>query len=94
MSFEEYLTQKKIDFLKFKETEPDRYLEWENIFLQISQRSFTIQKLNLINFIRRRFPFKEEFINHETNTSNEKSPEIPQSAPKGAARPMFKRKLS
>lgn len=56
MTFEEYLTGKKIDSLAFKKAEPTRWNEWENEFAQLHPDSFTLQKLNLINPIRRKYP--------------------------------------
>jgi len=59
ITFEEYLVQKKIDPIKFKEAEQGKYKEFEHIFSQVHPNSFTVQKLNLINFIRRQYPLKE-----------------------------------
>jgi len=56
VSFEEYLAAKKIDSLAFKTAEPARWAEWENEFAQLHPDSFTLQKLNLINPIRRKYP--------------------------------------
>ena len=56
LSFEEYLAQKKIDSQRFKLADPHKFEEYEKIFLQVSPDSFTMQKLNVINFIRREFP--------------------------------------
>jgi len=55
VSFEEYLTAKKIDSLAFKTAEPARWSEWESEFAQLHPDSFTLQKLNLINPIRRKY---------------------------------------
>ena len=65
--FQEYLTDKKIDPVKFKSSEPDRYLEFENIFSQVSQTSFTAQKLFLINSLRRKY-LLEESLPEEVKT--------------------------
>jgi hypothetical protein len=56
VSFEEYLSGKKIDSLAFKNAEPARWAEWEMEFAQLHPDSFTLQKLNLINPIRRKYP--------------------------------------
>lgn len=59
MTFEEYLLGKKIDSVAFKTTEPARWSEWDVEFSQLHPDSFTLQKLNLINPIRRKYPVKE-----------------------------------
>ncbi|TAH21598.1 MAG: hypothetical protein EAZ08_02505 [Cytophagales bacterium] len=53
--FEKYLVGKKISPEKFKQAEPARYEEFETLFLQIHPKSFTSQKLYLINKIRRMY---------------------------------------
>ena len=57
MTFEEYLTSKKIDSLAFLNAEPEKYKEYKEIFEQMHPNSFSMQKLNMINPIRRRYPF-------------------------------------
>lgn len=56
MNFEEYLFGKKIDSKAFKAAEANRWKEWESEFEQLHPDSFTLQKLNLINPIRRKYP--------------------------------------
>jgi hypothetical protein len=58
MSYEEYLTGKKIDSAAFKAAEPARWKEWQDLFGQISEQSFTAQKLYLINPTRRKYHLK------------------------------------
>lgn len=60
VNFEEYLSGKKIDSLAFKAKEPQRWNEWESEFSQLHPDSFTLQKLNLINPIRRKYPLQPE----------------------------------
>jgi hypothetical protein len=55
VTFEEYLISKKIDSLAFKSAEPDRWSEWQKLFEEMSEASFTAQKLYLINPIRRKY---------------------------------------
>ncbi|MEJ0031783.1 MAG: hypothetical protein WDO15_16030 [Bacteroidota bacterium] len=55
MTFEEYLISKKVDSTAFRNAEPDRWKEWEQLFSQVSEASFTAQKLYLINPIRRKY---------------------------------------
>jgi len=60
MQFDEYLKEKKIDPIKFKAGEPDRYEEFKKVFDQVHPNSFTQQKLFLINKLRRSYPWKEQ----------------------------------
>lgn len=53
MNFEEYLVSKKIDPQKFKTGEPERWQEWQDVFEEVHPKSFTDQKLFLINKMRR-----------------------------------------
>jgi hypothetical protein len=54
-SFEEYLVSKKIDSDAFKKAEPEVWKAWKNEFEQVHPNSFTVQKLNLINPVRRKY---------------------------------------
>jgi hypothetical protein len=56
VSFEEYLIRKKIDRDAFAKAEPERFAEWMSNFDQVSEQSFTTQKLYLINPVRRKYP--------------------------------------
>jgi hypothetical protein len=53
--FEAYLAKKNIDSQKFKAAEPQRYADFLRIFGQMHEHSFTLQKLYLINQIRRKY---------------------------------------
>ncbi|HNP18133.1 MAG TPA: hypothetical protein PKL31_06845 [Fulvivirga sp.] len=59
MNFEEYLKGKKIDPHKFKESELELWNEFEGIFKEMHPKSFTLQKLFLINAIRLKYPYIE-----------------------------------
>lgn len=59
MNFEQYLLDKKINSEAFKSGEPARWEEWLGEFEQINPKSFTAQKLYLINTIRRKYPLLE-----------------------------------
>ena len=59
MTFDEYLISKKIDSLSFKTTEPTLWAKFNDLFEQMHPKSFTMQKLNLINGIRRKYQLKE-----------------------------------
>lgn len=54
-SFEAYLVSKKIDSLAFRSAEPKVWNAWKIEFDQVHPNSFTLQKLNLINPIRRKY---------------------------------------
>ncbi len=56
MDFETFLISKKINSAAFKEGEPKLWQEFKFEFDQLHPKSFTAQKLFLINGIRRRFP--------------------------------------
>ncbi len=60
MTFEEYLTSKKIDGGEFSRRQPGRYAEWQSLFSETHPESFTMQKKFLINDTRRLYPLKEE----------------------------------
>lgn len=53
--FETYLVSKRIDSQAFKNAEPEVWNAWKNEFEQSHPNSFTVQKLNLINPIRRKY---------------------------------------
>ncbi len=55
MTFEEYLSSKKIDENQFKQQEPVRYATWKAEFEQQHPESFTTQKKFLINEVRRKY---------------------------------------
>jgi len=55
VSFEAYLTSKKIDSESFRKAEPAVWDVWKNEFEQMHPNSFTVQKLNLINAVRRKY---------------------------------------
>lgn len=66
MTFEDYWTSKKVDSDAYQATEPHQWEEFKSIFKQMHPKSFTMQKLNLINGLRRRFPLTEEPLQKES----------------------------
>ncbi len=54
-TFEQYLKSKRIDSARFREAESDLWETWKHEFDQMHPNSFTVQKLNLINPIRRKY---------------------------------------
>jgi hypothetical protein len=62
VNFEAYLASKKIDSAAFQRAEPVLWGQWQIQFEQMHPNSFTVQKLNLINPIRRKYQLKEEAV--------------------------------
>jgi len=83
MDFEEYLKSKKIDSKAFKNADQSKWDELNRLFLQMHPKSFTAQKLYLINPIRRKFPLPLE-------GKEEKSTKKPKMKPKVNPRPVSK----
>ena len=65
MGFKEYLAIKKIDSNAYKAAEPKQWSEFATIFSQMHPKSFTMQKLNLINGIRREYPYIQVAVEPE-----------------------------
>jgi len=88
--FEEYLISKKIDSGTFKNAEPEMWESWRKEFEQIHPNSFTVQKLNLINPIRRKY-----LLQTVPETKSPGPPALPSSAPPASkpTRPVIKPKL-
>jgi hypothetical protein len=59
VNFEAYLSSKKIDSSAFHNAEPAVWKSWNDVFAQMHPNSFTLQKLNLINAVRRKYLLKE-----------------------------------
>lgn len=57
MDFHEYLHSKKIDSDAFKKANSSQWHEWKSVFDQVHPKSFTSQRLFLINPLRRQFPY-------------------------------------
>jgi hypothetical protein len=55
VNFAEYLLSKKIDAEAFERSEKTLFDTWKREFEQMHPNSFTVQKLNLINPIRRKY---------------------------------------
>jgi hypothetical protein len=86
VNFESWLTSKKIDAEAFRKAENRLFEQWKIEFEQMHANSFTVQKLNLINPIRRKY----QLIAAEVPAPASDSPAVPQ--PKVAAKPMMKPK--
>lgn len=53
--FEVFLRSKRIDSEAFRKAEPHMWQSWKVEFDQVHPASFTVQKLNLINAVRRKY---------------------------------------
>ena len=58
-AFEAYLISKKIDSDAFNSAEPGVWTAWKREFEEMHPNSFTVQKLNLINPVRRKYPLRK-----------------------------------
>ncbi|WP_338763880.1 hypothetical protein WAF17_20605 [Bernardetia sp. ABR2-2B] len=58
--FENFLRSKKISKKLFKEAEKERFEEWQTLFSAVHPKSFVMQKLHLINDIRRKYHIEKE----------------------------------
>lgn len=70
--FRTYLEQKHIDPEAFRKHEPERWQAFLTLFGQVSPKSFTQQKLFLINTIRRRYHLPEPPKPEKTKVSRKK----------------------
>jgi hypothetical protein len=89
VNFEEYLISKKIDSKAFAEAESQLWSAWKSEFDQMHPNSFTVQKLNLINPIRRKYPLplQENLSKQEVPSPAPANPVIPK-----PGKPMMKPK--
>jgi hypothetical protein len=100
VDFEAYLLSKKIDSVAFLGAEKELWKAWKLEFDQMNPKSFTVQKLYLINPVRRKYPLKQEQENKElksketsSNPPAEKLPGPVVAKPKPAmAKPVFRPK--
>ncbi|WP_338815759.1 hypothetical protein V9L05_22410 (plasmid) [Bernardetia sp. Wsw4-3y2] len=58
--FEKFLQSKKISPKLFEEAEKERFEEWQTLFSAVHPKSFLMQKLHLINDIRRKYHLDKE----------------------------------
>ena len=75
--FEEYLSAKKIDSEAFRQAEPTVWKAWKIEFEQVHPNSFTLQKLNLINAVRRKYRLADVPDKATTPAAPVKSPVQP-----------------
>jgi hypothetical protein len=97
LTFENYLSAKKIDSAIFQQKEPDLWQRWKEEFVQVHPKSFSAQKLYLINPIRRKYPLPQPVtpaVSTEAATPKEQktnTPEKPVMKP-AIPKPVFKPK--
>ncbi|MEJ7694128.1 hypothetical protein, partial [Daejeonella sp.] len=60
MTFEEFLTKKKIDRVQFQTAEPGLFTEFQSHYRQMGPKSFDHSKKFLFNKLRRAYHLKEE----------------------------------
>jgi hypothetical protein len=96
VNFQEYLISKKIDEAAFAAAEPLMFSTWKSEFEQVHPNSFTVQKLNLINPVRRRFTLKVIPPSLPENPESSAPLTPPQTStsasPKPVAKPMIRPK--
>jgi len=77
VNLEAYLLSKKIDSAAFLKAEPELWKSWDLEFPQMHPNSFTVQKLNLINPIRRKYPLPMTPGKQEPPTATSDQPTTP-----------------
>ena len=92
VTYREYLTSKKIDANAFAAAEPELYQAWETEFNEMHPNSFTVQKLNLINPVRRKYLLTE--LPPAPSHTEDAKPEAPAAGPVKPARPLMKPKIN
>jgi hypothetical protein len=98
VNFEAYLESKKIDSTAFKAADPKLWESWKTEFDAMHPNSFTVQKLNLINPIRRLYKLPVEGSVSSVPSDGTAPPAVAPVAPKpvmnkpAVPRPVFKPK--
>ncbi|MGC3947457.1 MAG: hypothetical protein QM762_23570 [Chryseolinea sp.] len=87
MDFESYLTSKRIDSIRFKSAEPEMWQSWRTDFEQMHPNSFTVQKLNLINPVRRKYQLVVTEMPKVAVAEAPKAPSAPVSKPATVVKP-------
>jgi hypothetical protein len=89
VNFEEYLRSKKINAQAFLEAEPALFSVWKTEFDQMHPNSFTVQKLNLINPVRRKYILKEIVAASTEKPVASEAPATPPKPGKPVIKPKF-----
>jgi hypothetical protein len=84
MDFEAYLISKRIDSARFNSAEPALWQSWRTEFEQVHPNSFTVQKLYLINPIRRKYQLVV------TDPPKSITPSVAKTSPAPAAKTVMK----
>jgi len=88
-SFEAFLGSKRIDSEAFRNGEPEVWEAWKREFEQMHPISFTVQKLNLINPVRRKYLLQ---IRPEPGPGDSPPQAPPRQPPSKPARPVIRPK--
>ncbi|MBD0259708.1 MAG: hypothetical protein ICV83_28645 [Cytophagales bacterium] len=93
MTFEDYLSGKKIDSALFRAGEPDRWSAFRASFEGVHPDSFTAQKKFLLNDLRRRYLLKVADVKPVARPDEKPADPAAQTAPAEAkpGRPVVKR---
>jgi hypothetical protein len=93
VNFEAWLISKKIDGEAFSKAEPALFASWKMEFEQLHPNSFTVQKLNLINPVRRKYKLKIAPIESVAPSSDSSAVASSPAAPaKPVAKPVMRPK--
>lgn len=92
VDFEEYLKSKKIDAPAFEKADPILYASWKAEFSQVHPNSFTVQKLNLINPVRRKYQLKASDPPPQASATSEGATANSTPVKPAVAKPMMKPK--
>jgi hypothetical protein len=85
--FEDFLVSKKIDSHAFKTAEPVVWDAWKKDFNEMHPASFTVQKLNLINLVRRKYLLSQHV---DPKTADQQTTDAVTPAPAKPAKPIIK----
>lgn len=85
--FEEFLRSKMIDSDAFRREEPGVWDAWKREFEQMHPTSFTMQKLNLVNVMRRKYLLR---VKDEPKPGDAATPTASPPEPAKPAKPVIK----
>lgn len=90
----DFCTKKKIDFVKLQSFEPEIFCKWNKMLEVMSEESFSVQELFIINQIRRKYPLERVVNENPQNKSEGAQTNIENEPPvKPKAKPVFKPKM-
>lgn len=90
-AFEAYLASKKIDPAAFRSGEPEMWESWKKEFEAMHPNSFTVQKLNLINPVRRKYHLGQVPVVESSEPGDQATaPQVPSQPLAKTAKPLMK----